>query len=79
MLECVEFIKDQDLADAIDLVETRAVDFFMNEESWLDANDSLKHYKEAGGDLAGIVAHGKEEADLVRLNTAHLHNKPFGC
>lgn len=65
MKDCVEFIREQGLADAIDLVETRSVDFFMNDESWQDAKVSLRRYKEAGGHLGGIEVHEKHEADQV--------------
>ncbi|KAF5228925.1 hypothetical protein FAUST_10724 [Fusarium austroamericanum] len=63
MKEFVKFIREQGLAEAIDLVETRSVDFFMNAQSWSEAQESIKLYKEAAGDLPDIEVHGADETE----------------
>ncbi|KAF5598367.1 FAD dependent oxidoreductase [Fusarium pseudocircinatum] len=63
MKESVSFIEQQGLAGAVDLVETHSVDFFMTQKAWDDAQESLKLYAEAGGDLSEIKAFDKAEAE----------------
>ncbi|KAF4956240.1 hypothetical protein FSARC_11639 [Fusarium sarcochroum] len=59
MRESVKFIKEQGLAGAISLVETKSVDFFMTQRAWDDAKESLKLYAEADGGLSEIKAYDK--------------------
>ncbi|KAH7125800.1 FAD dependent oxidoreductase [Dactylonectria macrodidyma] len=63
MRESVKFITEQGLAETVDLVETKSVDFFMTQKAWVDAQESLKLYSKANGDLREIEAYDKAEAE----------------
>lgn len=65
MRASVAFIREQGLENECDLVETRAVDFFMNPESWKSASESLAAYAKAGGQVGEITAHDRDEAEQV--------------
>ncbi|KAH6957812.1 FAD dependent oxidoreductase [Ilyonectria sp. MPI-CAGE-AT-0026] len=63
MKESAQFIIDHGLDDAVDLVKTHAVDIFMDEKAWEDAQHSLKLYREAGGDLSEITVHDQAQSE----------------
>lgn len=65
MRDVVKFIKDEGHAGAVDLVETSAVDFFMDKTAWEDAKESLELMEKAGGNMDGIQKLEKEDADKV--------------
>lgn len=65
MRESIKLITQQGLGEAVDLVQTQSVDFFMTSKAWDDAQKSLKLYAEAGGDLTEIKAYDKVEAEKV--------------
>lgn len=73
MKASVAFVREQGLADECDLVETRAVDFFMKPESWKSASESLAAYAEAGGQVDEITAHDREEAEQVCWSNPFLY------
>ncbi|UPL02388.1 hypothetical protein LCI18_013322 [Fusarium solani-melongenae] len=63
MRESIKLITQQGLGEAVDLVQTQSVDFFMASKAWDDAQKSLELYAEAGGDLTEIKAYDKVEAE----------------
>lgn len=62
LIETVSFIKEQGLADEVDLIETRATDVYMNKKAWEAALDSYQNLRRAAGEqphirvLSGIEA-----------------------
>ncbi|KFA45977.1 hypothetical protein S40293_09208 [Stachybotrys chartarum IBT 40293] len=70
--ETIRFIKEQNLVSAAELIETRAVDFFMDKEAWKVAKHSLARYTAAGGDFNDIMTHDQPNAEKVyRFQGAH--------
>lgn len=63
MRASVSFIKEQGLAEACDLVETRAVDVFMTADAWKDAKASIYAYTLADGPLRDVHVHERDEFD----------------
>ncbi|KAH7024176.1 FAD dependent oxidoreductase [Ilyonectria destructans] len=71
MNELAQFIIDQGLDKAIDLVKTHSADIFLDEKAWEDAKHSLKMQLEAGGDMSDIIAYDKGQSQKkFRFNNA---------
>ncbi|KAF7556144.1 hypothetical protein G7Z17_g1659 [Cylindrodendrum hubeiense] len=63
MKASAQFIIDEGLDKAVDLVKTNAVDLFLDEKAWEDAKAALKLQLEAGGDLSDITVHDKAQSE----------------
>lgn len=61
----VEFIKEHDLVDVVDLVECETSDVYMSERRWLLAMKLLEEFKDAGGNVEKIRVYHGEEARKV--------------
>ncbi|KAK6851478.1 oxidoreductase OrdL [Apiospora arundinis] len=61
--ETVAYIKENGLAEEIDLVQYRSADVFCSEKSWQAGLAAYKGFKEAGGDVSEIVVFEKAEAE----------------
>lgn len=67
MNELAQFIIDQGLDKAIDLVKTHSADIFLDKKAWQDAKHSLKMQLEAGGDMSDIIAYDKGQSQKVSM------------
>lgn len=63
--ELSKFIREQGLAEAVDLVETRSFDAFMAKGGLQKAKASYSAFKEAGGDVSQIHFHDEDTAAEV--------------
>jgi len=61
----VEFIKEHDLVDVVDLVECETCDVYMSESRWSLAVKSLEEFQDAGGNVEKIRVYHGEEARKV--------------
>lgn len=66
--EFVRFIKDNNLADEVDLVETRAVDVFLDNSTWAEALSSYESLQATGAHVDHIKAFNSEEVESVSLS-----------
>jgi hypothetical protein len=63
----VEFVKEYDLVDEVDLVECETSDVYMSERRWSLAVKSLEEFKDAGGNVENIRVYHGVEARKVSL------------
>lgn len=72
----VKFIQDEGLDKHVYLIQTKAVDIFMNENAWHSAQRFIEMYTAAGGVWDQISVFGKEDAYKVSTSIAISSSPP---
>lgn len=62
----IEFIQENNLEQAVDLMTCDTVDTYMSEKTWEWGLRSVRNFEAAGGNMSRIKIHEGEEAKKVR-------------